>query len=339
MQGKNDNISSTAFPGDKQQRFVVTAAFAGKRLDVYLSEVMPLSRSRIRRMIDAGAVVGLGGVALLPKHSVAAGDVILVSMPPPEPAKPVAQNIPLNIVYEDEDLIVINKPIGMVVHPGAGVHDGTLVNALLGRSDAHLSEIGGVQRPGIVHRLDKDTSGLLVVARNDRAHQTLSAALARRDVSRIYQAIVLRDMPQDSGKVDMPIGRHPTVRTKMAIVEEEHGGRSALTYWHVVEHLKAFALLECKLATGRTHQIRVHMAYLRHPVLGDDLYGGSTTVAAQLLPLNDTDLRARLTRVVTRQMLHARYLSFDHPRTGKHVSFEAPLPADFVTVLDFLRNR
>lgn len=324
--------------GREPQDFEVACEYEGERMDIFLSSVGELSRSRLKGVIEGGFVSVNGNVELRPRHLVHTGDRVVVQLPPPEPATPIAQDIPLNIVFEDSELIVIDKPAGMVVHPGAGTPDGTLVNALLGRGEGRLSEIGGVQRPGIVHRLDKDTSGLLVVARNDTAHRYLSAALARREIKRIYHTIVLRQMPAVSGSVNLPIGRHQNQRTKMAIVEVERGGREALTYWRVLEHFHGFALVECRLATGRTHQIRVHMSQIKHPVLGDELYGGSIGTALQLVPGNQPVLQGLIRKWATRQMLHARYLSFVHPVTGEMLEFESPLPRDFSLLLEEMRK-
>ncbi|MDD4278605.1 MAG: RluA family pseudouridine synthase [Candidatus Sumerlaeales bacterium] len=325
-----------ASENDAVLTFCVPAESDGIRLDVYLSSVTDLSRNRVQSLISDGHVMCGGVVVERPKRLIRAGETVTVELPSPVPASPIGQDIPLSIVYEDSDIIVVDKPAGMVVHPGAGTPDGTMVNALLGRSSAHLSTISGVFRPGIVHRLDKDTSGLLVVARNDASHRVLSEALSQREIHRVYHAIVLRPMKDLSGKVDLPIGRHPYMRTKMSVVDVEHGGREALTHWHVLRPLTGFTYVECKLSTGRTHQIRVHLSQLKHPVLGDDLYGGGVNVALQLVAQSNMALRTLMLQTARRQMLHARYLSFAHPRTGESMQFEAALPEDFSVLLEAL---
>jgi 23S rRNA pseudouridine1911/1915/1917 synthase len=312
---------------------IVTAAEAGQRLDVFVAARVPsLSRSRVQRLLREDAILLNGGTAK-PRQDVRADDVVRITVPDPQPAKPAAQDILLSVVHEDEDLLVIDKAAGIAVHPGAGIRDGTLVNALLGRN-TDLSGIGGVMRPGIVHRLDRDTSGLLVVAKNDFAHRALSAALTRREITRIYWTIVLRDMREPSGTVEAPIGRHPSNRVKMAVVSS--GGRNAETHWNVRERFHGFALVECRLGTGRTHQIRVHLSHIGHPVLGDSLYGGVSAAALQLVPPREQRLQMAVRRVA-RQMLHARELCFTHPRSGDSLRFESPLPGDFAAILAALR--
>ncbi|MGB9692546.1 MAG: RluA family pseudouridine synthase [Candidatus Sumerlaeaceae bacterium] len=313
----------------------VVAADAGQRLDVYLAKKLPwLSRNRIQQLIEAGAVHTYISAVPRAKDKVEKGQRISVAIPPPKPAKPIAQDIPIDVIYEDDDLLVINKPSGLAVHPGAGTPDGTLVNALLARL-GHLSTVGGVERPGIVHRLDKDTTGLMLVAKNDMAHRRLSEALARRDIHRVYLAIVLRELRHNVGTVDTPIARHPAQRTKMAAVRQ--GGRHAVTHYWVLERFHGFCLVKCQLETGRTHQIRVHMSSIGHPVLGDPAYGGDVKRAMQLVaPKNQMLLR--VLGQVTRQMLHAKSLSFQHPRTGQTLEFDSPLPADFESTLMALRS-
>ncbi|MCX7018524.1 MAG: RluA family pseudouridine synthase [Candidatus Sumerlaeota bacterium] len=319
----------------KHHTIVATSAEAGLRLDVLLSaRLEELSRSRIQRLI-IGEMVTKNGVCMKPCRIMREGEEVRLTIPDPEPAVPVAEEIPLRIIFEDGDLIVIDKPAGLVVHPGAGNRRGTLVNALLGR-EGLLSEIGGVTRPGIVHRLDKDTSGLMVVAKNDMAHLALSSALARREVARVYWALALRPFKTLSGVIDAPVGRHPTVRTKMCA--DGRGGRDALTKWRLLEQLDGCALVECRLATGRTHQIRVHLAHERHPVLGDQLYGGGAELAEKLVPRKAMILKQAI-RAVTRQMLHARELVFKHPRTGGEQHFIADPPNDFMTVLEAFREQ
>jgi 23S rRNA pseudouridine1911/1915/1917 synthase len=256
------------------------------------------------------------------------GDVFTIRVPPPEPASPEAQDIDLDILYEDKDLLVINKPVGMVVHPAPGNRDRTLVNALLAHCGKSLSGIGGVARPGIVHRLDKDTSGLMVVAKNDKAHQQLTKQFADRSLSRTYQALVWGEPVPLVGHIEAPIGRHPRDRVKMAVVGK---GKPALTYYKVIESFGDLAsLVECKLATGRTHQIRVHLAYIKHPVIGDAVYGGGR---------NRVGDAAKLLEKFPRQALHATQLQFFHPRTEKLMSFKAPLPKDMAELIKKLRPK
>ncbi|PKO17343.1 RNA pseudouridine synthase [candidate division BRC1 bacterium HGW-BRC1-1] len=317
--------------------FVVATPEVGLRLDVYVCAHLKdeLSRSRVRKLIDSGDVL-LNDASAKAGTLLRESDRIRVVVPPSIEASPLPQAMELDVVWEDADLAVINKPAGLVVHPGAGTPDGTLVNALLAR-DGQLSSIGGVFRPGIVHRLDKDTSGLMVVARNDFSHRILSEALSRHDIARVYHAITLRTYRENSGRIEAPIGRHPSGRTRMAIVHEKKGGRPAVTHWKIIEQMGSFALVECRLETGRTHQIRVHMAHEGHPLLGDELYGGGFALASQFVPAQANKLRAKL-HTVQRQMLHARQLAFTHPRTGEAMSFKAEPPADFMDILTALRG-
>lgn len=252
-----------------------------------------------------------------------AGDVLTVQPPQVQEATAVAQALPLDVIYEDADLIVINKPVGMVVHPAAGNPDGTLVNALLWHCGESLSGVGGVIRPGIVHRIDKDTSGLLVVAKNDETHLALSAQLARHEIRRVYGAIAIGNFPEEHGTVDAPIGRHPVDRRKMAVLRAPSAhAKPAVTHWSVVARGEGdgtrFTLLRCELETGRTHQIRVHLSSVGHPLLGDPVYGGDRT----RFETHHRDL-------IPGQLLHAAHLSFTHPRTGTEVQFECPLPDNF----------
>jgi 23S rRNA pseudouridine1911/1915/1917 synthase len=251
-----------------------------------------------------------------------------VELPEPEPTEAQPEDIPLDVVYEDEDIIVVNKPVGMVVHPAAGNPNGTLVNALLFRCGDSLSGIGGVIRPGIVHRIDKDTSGLLVVAKNDPAHLSLSEQLKTHTVSRVYDAIVLGNLRQDEGTVDAPIGRHPTDRKKMAVLRGVgFHAKEAVTHYRVVERFGNMTHVRCELETGRTHQIRVHMASLGHPLLGDSVYGGG-----------GTRFEAEHRSLITGQCLHAGKLRLVHPKTGEAMSFEAPMPEEMAKLLDILRR-
>ncbi len=277
----------------------------GGRLDAFLAARLPqLSRARLQALVKAGHVT-LNGGPTRPAAKLRAGDVLRVTEPPPIPSGIVAQDIPLVILHEDEDLIVLDKPAGLVVHPAAGNRDGTLVNALLHHGTA-LSGVGGVERPGIVHRLDKETSGCLVVAKNDAAHRALIRAFAGREVEKTYLALAAGCFARKSGEINAPIGRHPVNRKKMAVIDR---GREARTGWRVRIELPVGTLVECALHTGRTHQIRVHLKHLGHPVLGDELYGRRGAFP--------------------RQMLHAWRLAFTHPREGRKVSFESPIPADF----------
>ncbi len=336
-QRMNTEVNREIAPTEATSTILTVAqADAGQRLDVYLAKKLSwLSRTQIQRLIEQGHVATAGSPRG-PKccDKVIAGDKISVTIPPPQPAEPQPQDIPLNVLYEDEDLLVVNKPVGMPVHPGAGNPDGTLVNALLARQNT-LSSIGGVQRPGIVHRLDKDTTGLILVAKNDFAHRRLSEALAARKIHRVYWALVLRQPPANTGVICAPVARHPANRIKMAVVRQ--GGKEAVTHWKVLERFHGFALIECRLETGRTHQIRVHMASIGHPVLGDNLYGGEAARALQLIPPREHEL-ANTIRAAHRQMLHARELTFTHPRTRVPLRFEAQLPDDFQQILTTLQR-
>ena len=294
----------------------VHAQESGERIDALLAR-SGYTRSGAARLIAAGQVTR-NGKPVKKSDLTGAGDVILVEEnDAPAPAAAVAQDIPLDIVYEDGDLIVVNKPRGLVVHPAPGHPDGTLVNALLHHCGGSLSGIGGEQRPGIVHRIDRDTSGLLIVAKNDFAHQSLSAQLADRSLSRIYEAVVHGGFRADSGTVDAPIGRHPADRKRMAVTEKN--SRRAVTHWEVIERYAGYTHIRCKLETGRTHQIRVHMAHIGHPLLGDMIYGAGKSEKG-----------------LEGQCLHARTLKFIHPRTGEHVELTSPLPEYFTGVLSRL---
>jgi 23S rRNA pseudouridine1911/1915/1917 synthase len=279
---------------------------AGARLDHFLAaQATALSRSRLQDLIKAGHVT-LNGAAAKPNTRLRAGDAIALTEPPPTPTDTQAEDIALDVLFEDDDLIVLNKPAGMVVHPAAGNWQGTVVNALLHHCPS-LSGIGGEQRPGIVHRLDKETSGCLMAAKNDQAHQALAKQFAGREVTKIYLALATGRLRDASGVIEAPIGRHPVQRKKMTVVEK---GRASKTSYRVRAELRAGTLVECTLHTGRTHQIRVHLKHLGHPLLGDEVYGK----------------RAGFDR----QMLHAWRLGFTHPRTGERLNFQSPIPADFV---------
>ncbi len=296
----------------------------GERLDRALAAARPeLSRSRIKALIEQGHLK-LGGATIEePSHRVKPGQVFTLEIPPAAPAAPQGQAIDLNIVYEDDDLIVIDKPAGMVVHPAPGNPDNTLVNALIAHCGDSLSGIGGEKRPGIVHRIDKDTSGLIVAAKNDAAHKALSAAFAAHDIERAYLCLVWGVPSPSAGTVEGNIGRHPVDRKRMAVVSR--GGKPAITHYRVLKRFGlGAALVECRLETGRTHQIRVHMAKLGHPLIGDPTYGKPTPARrARLAP----EAR-RAAEAFPRQALHATLLGFDHPRSGRHLRWQSESPAD-----------
>lgn len=290
------------------------------RCDVYIAENSPVSsRSYLRRIFDSGDVI-VNGKAVRASYKLKAGDEIVLTLPPVKVLEAAPQDIPLDIVYEDEDLLVINKPRGMVVHPAAGNEDGTLVNALMHHCGASLSGINGVLRPGIVHRIDKDTTGLLVVAKNDLAHTFLTEQLSDHTLGRTYYAIVHGNIKEDNLTVDAPIARDTTDRKKMAIAKKD--GRDAVTYITVLERFGKFTYIRCRLKTGRTHQIRVHTKSIAHPILGDKTYG---------LKKEEFSLEG--------QLLHAGEISFIHPKTREAVSFTAPLPEDFSQTLEKIRAK
>ena len=301
----------------------------GTRLDQFVATNTELTRSAAARLIEDGAVT-VNGKAVAKNYKIGGGDILEIILPEPEPCEALPENIPLDIVYEDDDIIVINKPVGMVVHPAAGNPSGTLVNALLYHCGKSLSGVGGVIRPGIVHRIDKDTSGLLVVAKNDEAHLFLSEQLKGHHISRIYTAIAIGNFREESGTVDAPIGRHPVDRKKMAVIHNsELRSRDAITHWSVMARGEAdgnsFTLLRCQLETGRTHQIRVHMASVGHPLLGDSIYGGA-----------NTKFEAPHKKHIVGQCLHAGELHLTHPRTKQEMQFSAPMPQNMQHVVDIL---
>ena len=298
----------------EQREFIVEPETAGQRIDRFLSgEDTGLSRSALQALVADGHVL-CNGKLVAKSLKLKAGDTILLEIPDAKPIEAVPQDIPLDIVYEDEHLLVVNKPKGMVVHPAPGNPDGTLVNALLWHCKGSLSGIGGEIRPGIVHRIDKDTSGLLVAAKNDFAHLALSAQLAAHTMARTYAAVVCGNLREAAGTVDAPIGRHPTDRKRMAVTQKN--ARRAVTHWSVIARYNGYTHIRCELETGRTHQIRVHMAHIGHPLLGDLVYG-----------------HKRPEKGLSGQCLHARALRFIHPRTGKLVTFTCPLPDYFQDVL------
>ncbi|MBQ7322516.1 MAG: RluA family pseudouridine synthase [Clostridia bacterium] len=305
----------------------VSAEEAGTRLDAYLAAATDLTRSAAVRLIEEGQVT-VGGKRPNKKDKVQAGDRITVTLPEPEADEAVPQNIPLDIVYEDGDILVVNKPCGMVVHPAAGNPDGTLVNAILYHCGDSLSGIGGVIRPGIVHRIDKDTSGLLVIAKNDAAHLALSEQLKVHRVRRVYHAIAIGNLREETGTVDAPIGRHPTDRKKMAVLRGEGAhARDAVTHYRVLERFAGMCHVECRLETGRTHQIRVHLSSLGHPLLGDPVYGGESHAFCR-----------SHAALIHGQCLHAAELSLIHPQSGKEMHFSCPLPEDMEKILAILRR-
>lgn len=323
-------------------RLVTVPAGEGGRLDKVLSSLIgDLSRARLQGLIDDGVVTLNDTPVRTASVKVKAGDVLGVTVPPPVDALPHPENIPLDIVYEDDDLLVINKPAGLVVHPGAGNWDGTLVNALLYHCKDSLSGIGGVARPGIVHRLDKETSGLIIVAKNDRAHKGLAAQLSDRTLSRRYQAFVWRVPNIVKDKVDVPIGRHPAHRLKMAVRPlKAAGAREAVTHYLREDNYgDAAALVTCDLETGRTHQIRVHMQHIGHPLLGDPLYGLPPQEQASLLKKAGAgpDVITAVTGF-PRQALHAAHIRFLHPVSGEEMGFSAPMPDDLQTLFSYLKS-
>lgn len=292
----------------------LTADREGERADAFLARSIPdLTRSAAQRLLEKGLVT-CGGVALRKNHRMEPGQALEVTLPDPEPLDVVPQNIPLDVVYEDEDVIVVNKPVGLVVHPAPGHPDGTLVNALLYHCGDSLSGVNGVLRPGIVHRIDRDTSGLIIAAKNDRAHLALAAQLQDHSLARTYEAVVVGGLKEDAGTVNAPIGRHPVDRKKMAV--DRANGRPAVTHWSVLGRYPGYTHVECRLETGRTHQIRVHMASIGHPLLGDVVYGSKKPWPG-----------------LAGQCLHARKLRFVHPSTGELVEVECPLPDWFQKVL------
>ena len=292
---------------------------AGKRIDAWLADKLEdVTRSGAQRLLEEGKVTK-DGKALAKNYKLTGCEILEVSLPDPEPVDVVPQNIPLDIVFEDSDVIVVNKPKGLVVHPAPGHPDGTLVNALLYHCGDSLSGIGGELRPGIVHRIDRDTSGLIIAAKNDFSHQRLAAQLQDHTLARIYHCIVTGNLREDSGTVEAPIGRHHTDRKKMAVVAD---GRNAVTHWRVLERYQGFTYVECRLETGRTHQIRVHMAHTGHPILGDTVYGNKKPVSG-----------------LQGQCLHAVGLQFIHPRTEELVELHCGLSEEFEAQLKKLRAK
>ncbi|HIT33594.1 MAG TPA: RluA family pseudouridine synthase [Candidatus Faecousia intestinigallinarum] len=292
---------------------------AGERLDAFLSRsVESLSRAAAQKLLEGGCVL-VNGEPAKKNRRLSPGDAISLEVPQPKPLEVPAREIPLEIVYEDEDVLVVNKPKGLVVHPAAGHQEDTLVNGLLFARGEQLSGINGILRPGIVHRIDKDTSGLLAIAKNDLAHSVLASQLKDHTMARTYEAVVCGTLKEDSGTVNAPIGRHPSDRKKMAVTERN--SKPAVTHWEVVHRYRGYTHIRCRLETGRTHQIRVHMAYIGHPILGDMVYGRKKPELGQ-----------------DSQCLHASILQFFHPRDGRPVLVFAPLPGYFQEVLDKLER-
>ena len=323
--------------------FSVPAEDAAARLDAWLAKQcaaadLPLSRSRLKNLILEGAVSVDDEVCVDPSCKIKFDMDVALLVPPPEDALPVAEDIPLDVVYEDDDMLVINKQAGLVVHPAPGHSSGTLVNALLYHCGDSLSGIGGVRRPGIVHRLDKDTSGLMVVAKNDVAHQGLSDQLADRTLSRHYKALVWGVLQPRKGKVDEPIGRHSTNRQKMTVTRKR--GREAVTHYLMEENFgPSAALLECRLESGRTHQVRVHMAYIGHPLVGDPTYGAQRTYAASMLKKGGYSDKVRDAALdFPRQALHAERITFIHPVTDEEMTFQSPIPKDMQQLINLLKT-
>lgn len=312
---------------NEQEPVELVVEEAGERLDRYLATRLDLSRSRLEQLIATDQVT-VNGAPQKKRYQPKPGDRIAIRIPPPEASSALAEPIPLEIIYEDADLLVVNKPAGLVVHPAPGHSSGTLVNALL-HHVGDLSGIGGVLRPGIVHRLDRDTSGLMIVAKNDEAHGRLSAALKQRRIRREYLAAAWGHLTQDQITVEQPIGRHPTERKRMAVVPS---GRPAITHFRRLQRWRAADLLSARLETGRTHQIRVHLLHIGHPVVGDVVYGAGRERGVSG---SDRGWAAALAKRTTRQFLHAARLEFVHPRTGEELTFEAPLPADLQAVADW----
>jgi 23S rRNA pseudouridine1911/1915/1917 synthase len=346
----SEEEQDTEAEASRAEVLTVTSEFAGVRLDRYLTEASTanLTRAAAVRLIESGCVAmesgeGKGRRTVTPDKNtkLKAGDTLTVTHPEAQEYDVLPEDIPLDVVFEDSDIIVVNKPVGMVVHPAPGNYTGTLVNALLYRCGESLSGVGGVKRPGIVHRIDKDTSGLLVVAKNDEAHTKLSAQLKTHTVSRVYHALCIGNLKEDTGTLTFPVGRNPTDRKKMAAFPVgtptgDSGGaiRTATTHYTVLERFptggkwgQPFTYVKCELETGRTHQIRVHMAATGHPLLGDPLYGGEGTRFGKTVA-----------SLLHGQMLHAKELKLIHPRTGEEMRFSCDLPADFEAVVERLRR-
>ena len=300
------------------------------RLDTVVGALDGLTRSMAQRLIEAGMVT-VDGIAQKSSLKLRGGENIAVTVPPPSPVEPEAETIPLEILFEDHDVVVVNKPPGMVVHPGAGNASGTLVNALLGHC-LDLSGIGGELRPGIVHRIDKGTSGILVVAKNDHAHQSLSLQFKEHTIKRVYLALVFGSPKEDKGRIEAAIGRHPVDRKRMSSTARK--GKKAVTHWQTISRYQGLTLMRVRLETGRTHQIRVHLSEAGHPLAGDAVYCGSGRMAS----IHDPELR-ELIKDLGRQALHAKTLGFIHPNSGEYLEFDSELPEDMRKIIDYLETR
>ena len=312
---------------ENKKEIIISDESVGVRIDSFVSSEEGITRSAVAKLIENNRVT-VNNSFVNKNYKLRSGDAIIIDYPPVESCEAVAEDIALDVVYEDGDIIVINKPSGMVVHPAAGNTEGTLVNALLYHCGDSLSGIGGVVRPGIVHRIDKDTSGLLVVAKNDDAHLSLSGQLKDHNVSRVYYAIVCGNPKNDEGTIDAPIGRSPVDRKKMAVIRDPlKNSKNAITHYKVLERFRGFAFVRCELETGRTHQIRVHMSSIGHPLLGDEVYGGAGSKFCQT---NKS--------LISGQCLHAGELRLTHPKTNQEMKFFAPMPETMDKLLEKLRK-
>jgi 23S rRNA pseudouridine1911/1915/1917 synthase len=299
----------------QEQEFIVAQEFVSARIDKAVSQLVPeLTRSHVQILIEQGNVT-VNKKNIDKNYKLRLSDAIIVNIPDLKPIEAIAQDIPLDVVYEDSELIIINKPQGMVVHPAAGNWDGTLVNALLHHCGSSLSGINGVIRPGIVHRIDKNTSGLLIVAKNDNAHKILAAQIKEHSFTRIYEAVVIGNIKTEEGTIDAPIGRNPSHRKRMSV--QDKNSKNAVTHYKVIKQYGKYTHLQLQLETGRTHQIRVHMAYIGHPVAGDDVYGGK-----------------KQSSLLTGQCLHAKVIGFIHPTTNEYLEFSSSLPKYFISFLE-----
>jgi 23S rRNA pseudouridine1911/1915/1917 synthase len=313
--------------GNETLRQVAAAGQSGSRLDQFLAQSLGWTRARLQKLVKSGRVL-VNGEMRPASYRMRPGDEVAVSVPPPVPSHLAPEALPLSILFEDRDLLVVNKPPGLVVHPGAGHRQGTLLNALVHHCP-DLRDIGEVSRPGLVHRLDKDTSGLIVVAKTALAHADLVAQFQAHTITKIYQALVWGRLPELEGRIEKAVGRHPTARQKMSV--HARRGKTAVTFWRVVQEFPGpLSRVELTPQTGRTHQLRVHLAALNHPVLGDATYGGGVS------RLTGQPRLTGLKPLVLRQLLHAWRLGITHPRTGERMDWEAPLPEDFQKVVDFL---
>lgn len=313
-----------------EESIIVAEEQCGERLDAFIAAALEeLTRSAVQRLIEHGQIL-VDGKEVKSSHKISAGEEISICIPPPEPSTALPEKMQLDILFEDADVVVVNKPAGLTVHPGAGAPGGTLVNGLLAHC-TDLSGIGGEIRPGIVHRIDKDTTGILVVAKNDASHQGLAAQFSQHTVKRVYLALVFGSPKTDKGRIEGDIGRHPVERKKMS-GKSKHG-RHAVTHWKVLARYPGVSLLQLRLETGRTHQIRVHLSESKHPLLGDSVYGGD----ARLGNIKDAKLKA-LIKELGRQALHAKTLGFIHPTKGEYVEFDSELPEDMQRILDYLEK-